>query len=145
MKDSVFLVFDRGKVKKMYKTKPSLRRDEHAIRLDVEMDDDYFRAAIPSHKLRVAAEDVIRPEVGVVIGEGEDERMVKDPGEYVQELCQDALGGDELKGLPDWAFYAVRERLTTILEDVSHRTVEADLEEQEGGQEAVRVIRVVDQ
>lgn len=154
MKDSIYVVFTKaGGVERIYKKqRPELKRNEHACRLTLEVDDSYFRSAIPEVTMRLGPEDVIEPAVGVVVQEreGEDgqrETVVRDPQDALEQMVSDVLRGEELVGLPEWAYHAVVAKLRET-EAVKRGWVELQhgLEEREtedGGRRAVRVVRGV--
>ena len=61
MKDSIYLVFDKDGVKSMRKTLPPLRAGEYATRLDLAVDDKYFKRIIPIAKMELDDKFIIEP------------------------------------------------------------------------------------
>ena len=61
MKDSVYLVFNRGRVVSMKRSPPDLRAGEYATRIDVTVDDKYFRRIIPIAKMELDDKFLIEP------------------------------------------------------------------------------------
>ena len=63
MKDKVYLVFNKHGVGKMTKNPPPLRAGEYAVRIDVTVDDKYFRRIIPIAKMELDEEFLIEPKI----------------------------------------------------------------------------------
>lgn len=150
MKDSYYLVFDRSGVVKMLKQqKPDLRRNQHAVKVNLEVPDKYFRSAIPEVTLRLEEEDVIRPEVGMVVQEqgedGEEKTVVRDPQDAVNEMAEEVADGGVLTGLPQWAYAAVLSKLRDEWDFVEERHgLEHGLKKVPGEDRATLVIHRAD-
>lgn len=144
MKDTIYLTLSEKGVQKMYKTSRfDLRGGQHAVRVNVEVEDRFFRQITPEATLKIGPDHVISPDVAVALDDtGEGDERLKDPGEYVNELADRALDGEPVKGLPDWAFHALVAKLEERLDTLPGR-VDSRLEEVPGEDEAVRVVRVV--
>ena len=64
MKDSIYITFDRSGVKgTLRKTPPTLRAGEYACRIDVTVDDKYFKRIIPIAKMELDDKFLIEPKV----------------------------------------------------------------------------------
>ena len=63
MKDSIFLIFDRNGVQGYRKTVPPLRAGQYATRIDVTVDDKYFKRIIPIAKMELDDKFLIEPKV----------------------------------------------------------------------------------
>lgn len=63
MKDSIYLIFDKNGVRKLTKSLPALRAGEYATRLDVMVDDKYFKRIIPIAKMEIDEKYLIEPKV----------------------------------------------------------------------------------
>lgn len=72
MKDTVYLIVNKNGVHGMRKTPPDLKGGEHAVRLQVNVDDRFFKAAIPTALLEIGEEFLITPEIDVDIEPPED-------------------------------------------------------------------------
>ena len=63
MNDKIFLIFDKDGIKGMRKTLPPLRAGEYACRLDVSVDDKYFKRIIPIAKMELDDNYLIEPKL----------------------------------------------------------------------------------
>jgi len=64
MKDTFYLTFDRNGVKSsLRKSPPPLRAGEYACRIDISVDDKYFKRVIPIAKMELDGDYVIEPKV----------------------------------------------------------------------------------
>ena len=64
MKDTIYLTFDRHGVKtSLRKTPPQLRAGEYACRIDVTVDDKYFKRIIPIAKMELDDKFIIEPKI----------------------------------------------------------------------------------
>jgi len=63
MKDTIYLVFNRDGISAMRKTLPQLRAGEYAPRLDVNVDDKYFKRIIPIAKMELDDKFLIEPKI----------------------------------------------------------------------------------
>lgn len=66
MKDTVYLIFDKEGVKAMRKTLPPLKAGEYATRLDVVVDDKYFKRIIPIAKMELDDKFLIEPRMELI-------------------------------------------------------------------------------
>ena len=78
MKDSIFLVFDSAGVRKMVKSVPSLYAGQYACRLDVQVDDKYFKRIIPIAKMELDDKFLIEPKIVLEPAEVEDEIVLEE-------------------------------------------------------------------
>lgn len=67
MKETAYLILDRKGIRGVRKTRPSLKGTEVAIRLRVEIPDEFFERVIPDATLVIPEEAVLTPpvEIGV--------------------------------------------------------------------------------
>jgi hypothetical protein len=65
MKDTCYLVLNSAGVQTLRKTRPNLSAGQVAVRLVVEVDDSYFRRAIPTAELVIPDNFLIEPEITV--------------------------------------------------------------------------------
>jgi len=63
MKDSIYLTLDKHKVKSMTKNPPNLRGGEYSVRIDITVDDKYFKRIIPIAKMELDDKFLIEPKV----------------------------------------------------------------------------------
>lgn len=63
MKDTVYIIFDKNGVRGFRKTIPQLRQGEYATRLDVMVDDKYFKRIIPVAKMELDDKFLIEPKM----------------------------------------------------------------------------------
>jgi hypothetical protein len=63
MKDVCYLVLNSAGIQSLRKTRPALSAGQVAVRLVVEVDDSYFRRAIPTAELTIPADYLIEPEI----------------------------------------------------------------------------------
>lgn len=148
MKDQCYLVFTKTGVSRLYKSqKPNLKRNEHAVKLTVEVDNSYFRSAYPEVRLEIGPEELIRPEVAMrttVEGEdGEAEPVHLDPEEYLDQLEDEVRAGDPVTGLARWAYDA----LVARLEDGDlpwGKRLDHGVRELPGEERATRTVRLVE-
>ena len=63
MKDAIYLVFDRYGVKSMRKSVPPLKAGEYATRIDIVVDDKYFKRIIPIAKMELDDKFLIEPKM----------------------------------------------------------------------------------
>jgi len=73
--------------------------------------DSYFDTSIPEHTIEIKRDQMIEPEVGVAVESQDGEKLVLDPGQHVEDLVDRLMSGEELEGLPEWAYHAVLGRL----------------------------------
>ena len=65
MNDSIYITFDKNGIGTMRKSPPALRAGEYACRLDVTVDDKYFKRIIPVVKMELDGKYLIEPKVEV--------------------------------------------------------------------------------
>lgn len=64
MKDTIYLTFDRNGVSgSIRKSPPQLRAGQYAVRIDVKVDDKYFKRIIPIAKMELDDSFLIEPKV----------------------------------------------------------------------------------
>ena len=63
MNDTIFLIFDRNGVKGARKAAPPLKAGEYACRIDITVDDKYFKRIIPIAKMELDDSYLIEPKV----------------------------------------------------------------------------------
>lgn len=63
MKDTIFLIFNKDGIVGMRKTIPPLKAGEYATRLDVLVDDKYFKRIIPIAKMELDDKFLIEPKI----------------------------------------------------------------------------------
>ena len=75
MKDSIYLTFDKTGVKaSIRKSPPNLRAGEYACRIDVFVDDKYFKRIIPIAKMEIDDKFLIEPKVELEPQEPDEEK-----------------------------------------------------------------------
>lgn len=84
MKDSIYLIFDKFGVNAMRKTLPELKAGQYATRLDVLVDDKYFKRIVPVAKMELDDKFLIEP------------KMVLEPMEKPEDMPE----GEEVKDAP---------------------------------------------
>ena len=72
MKFKCYLIISANGAMRTTKSPPHLHQSEVAIKLDVDISNKFFERYIPSGKLVVGDEHVIRPEIEVVLDLPED-------------------------------------------------------------------------
>lgn len=70
MRDSVYLTFDRNGVILMRKRAPAMSSGEFAVRISIEVPDQFFNRVIPHAHIEVPEDFILEPEVEVTL-EGE--------------------------------------------------------------------------
>ena len=66
MESTIYLTFDRNGVKNtLRKSPPALRAGEYACRLDITVDDKYFKRIIPIAKMELDDSHLIEPVVEI--------------------------------------------------------------------------------
>jgi hypothetical protein len=78
MKDTIYVVFDRYGAKSMRKTVPPLKAGEYATRIDLTVDDKYFKRIIPIAKMELDDSFLIEPKIELEPQEVEEEETTKD-------------------------------------------------------------------
>ena len=74
MKDTIYMTFDQNGVKgQLRKTPPTLRAGEYACRIDVTVDDKYFKRIIPIAKMELDGKFLIEPQIELEPKEPEPE------------------------------------------------------------------------
>ena len=63
MNDTIYLIFDRTGIKGTRKTLPPLKAGEYATRIDVTVDDKYFKRIIPIAKMEIDDAALIEPKM----------------------------------------------------------------------------------
>ena len=63
MNDTIFLIFDKHGIKGTRKTIPPLKAGEYATRIDVTVDDKYFKRIIPIAKMEIDDDFLIEPKM----------------------------------------------------------------------------------
>jgi hypothetical protein len=63
MKDSVYLTFNRNRVVSMKRSIPELHAGEYAARIDITVDDKYFKRIIPIARMELDDKFLIEPKV----------------------------------------------------------------------------------
>ena len=69
MTDSAYLVLDEDGIRKLYKTKPSLKSGQRGVRIEVTMPDRYFDQPFPTIDVAFSEKDIIEPEADVMVEE----------------------------------------------------------------------------
>lgn len=83
MKDSVYITFDRNGVKgTLRKSPPDLRAGEYACRVDITVDDKYFRRIIPIAKMELDDKFIIEPKVELEPQEKVEDQESKEDVEF---------------------------------------------------------------
>lgn len=73
MKDTIYLIFDKNGIMGMRKTLPELRAGQYATRLDVSVDDKYFKRIVPIAKMELDDKFLIEPKMVLEPMENPDE------------------------------------------------------------------------
>lgn len=63
MKDTVYLIFNKEGISAMRKSLPHLKAGEYATRLDVKVDDKYFKRIIPIASMELDDKFLIEPKI----------------------------------------------------------------------------------
>jgi hypothetical protein len=63
MKDSIYLIFSKEGIVAMRKTLPELKSGQYATRIDVLVDDKYFKRIIPIAKMELDDKFLIEPKM----------------------------------------------------------------------------------
>lgn len=65
MRDYVYLIFDKRGVRNMVKRQPTLKGGQYAVKVNVEVEDSFFRQPIPEETITLNGDDNPQPEPGV--------------------------------------------------------------------------------
>lgn len=63
MNDTIYLVFSKEGVSALRKTIPQLKAGEYATRIDIHVDDKYFKRIIPIAKMELDDKFLIEPKI----------------------------------------------------------------------------------
>lgn len=145
VKSEAWVVFDQNRIVDLKKTtRFNLKAGQRAVRLELHYRKSLFDDEFPTVKVQLNDKrDILDRDIGVAVGsEGEEDRQVVDPEDFVQELIDRLISDGELVGLPRWAHAAVMSELDHRQGQVGGDIYEyeAGLKETEGG--AVRCIRL---
>lgn len=139
-----WLVFDDSKLVALKKTtRFSLKAGQRAVKLVLEYPESLFEDEYPEVRVPISDKrEILDREIGVEIGGDEGaERQVVDPEQYIEDLFDRLIEEDEVRGLPRWAFAALREKLER--ENIWFEW-EARMDET-GPDEAERVIAILEE
>lgn len=75
MNDTIYLIFERSGIVAMRKTIPPLKAGQYAVRVDVKVDDKYFKRVIPIAKMELDDDFLIEPKI-------ELEPIIKEDGKH---------------------------------------------------------------
>ncbi len=79
MKDTIFLIFDKNGITGTRKTIPPLKAGEYSTRIDVTVDDKYFKRIIPIAKMEIDDGALIEPKMIL--------ENVEKPEDTICQLC----------------------------------------------------------
>lgn len=77
MKDSIYITISKNGITGYRKTIPSLRAGEYAVRIDLTVDDKYFKRVIPIAGVEINDKHLIEPKI-VVEPIEQEEDLIKD-------------------------------------------------------------------
>ena len=63
MKESAFLILNRNGILGLRKTEPSLEAGQRALKITLEVEDEYFEQSIPEAVAQIGPEHIINPEI----------------------------------------------------------------------------------
>ena len=63
MEDTIYVIFDRIGVTGMRKTLPPLGADEYACKINLVVDDKYFKHLVPTARLELDGSTLIEPTI----------------------------------------------------------------------------------
>lgn len=116
-----WVVFDKSKIVGVRKTdRFDLKAGQRAVRLVLRFPSSLFENEYPTVTVEVDDKrEILDREIGVEIGgeDGQEERRIVEPGQYVQELYGRLIEDGEVTGLPRWAF-------ASLLAEIEHHQKE---------------------
>lgn len=145
VKAEAWIIFDKNRIQGLKKTtRFNLKAGQRAVRLELHYRKSLFDDEFPTVKVQLNDKrDILDRDIGVrLAGEGEGERQVVDPEDYVDDLVNRLIDDGEIAGLPLWAHVSVQAELDRRDENTGGVIwdYDAGLEEVDG--EAVRYIRL---
>ena len=67
MKDSAYLIIEKGGIQMLRKNRPDLHAGQVAVKIQVDVSDAYFDRHIPQAHLTLAEEDILTPTIDVAV------------------------------------------------------------------------------
>ncbi len=67
MRDSAFLIIEKGGIQMLRKNRPDLHAGQVAVKVHVDVADEYFDRYIPQAHLTLAEEDILTPTIDVTV------------------------------------------------------------------------------
>lgn len=138
-----WIVFNDSRLVDLKKTtRFSLKAGQRAVKLVLKYPKSLFEDEYPTVTVPISDKrEILDREIGVEVGgDGEEERRVVDPEQYVEEVVRRLCDEGEVRGLPRWAFAAVQAHLR----DPEYDWLDWEATLDESGSEAERVIQLID-